>query len=237
MKTIRLYSTLAVLMLLTAQCGREQENQQTDFLYVVVDKTEDDRGADISFCDLKPFIRATSTDPLSGAHIRFSLLTDKKYNSTRSVTLPAVSELESNEIKRKKDVALFETRADSCLKACIETRSGYDHSEIFGAMALLIEDLANCSGTKRLVIVSDLHHNTSTFSVYDTEDFSALQQDPNRIAELLPVSVPLTGMDIHLVHASRNTGDDVLFDGISTILRRYLQSKGARVHIGSSLTL
>lgn len=231
------FSTGIMMMSVLFTCCINNDKRKADCVHVLWDKTDTALHDTIKADQLYDFLPVTSTEPLRGAFVRFSLVTQLKHTPSYTASIPAVDALSSNEIERKKDIQEFKDEIETHIRTCKQAPVGYEYSEIFSAIKASIESLAvcaDCTGRRVLVVLSDLHQNTPAWSVFDTVKWNALLKNPELIDSLVPVSGSLKGIELYLVHQPGNITDDTLFDGMSQVFN-HLEKKGIKVHIVSSL--
>ena len=144
---------------------------------------------------------------------------------------------------RRDSVNAFKKRAYCCLASLDSLPVGHDASSIFIGVSRELNELARCSGSRTLIIYSDmLEHQKNGSSAYD-DDFLALMRDsPDSCLKLLggspdgimPLPDRLDGIEVNIICVP-DREDLERFHIVSNWYKKILEERGATVHIAGSL--
>jgi hypothetical protein len=236
MKAIYLIA-ISFMILLVSNCATTEYVPHTDSIVVLIDKTDTGSVDRIDGTFVMPMFSTLIKEPINGAYLMITLITDLVHNPVYKAQLSPEDPEYSNELTRKRDIDSFKRSVDSVFRQANKVKSGRDHSKIFRAISEAIHFISDTKGNgiKRLIILSDFHENSELQRSYKPKEIDDLQKHPERIASFIPVTNPLAGIEIFLVHQPTSQEDDKVFDVISILIKKHLVSKGASVQIVTSL--
>jgi hypothetical protein len=221
---------------LLSNCTETEYTPDINGVLTLIDITDSARIDRINAKDIVPMLSVFNGRSLSGASVGVSLITDLIHSPSYWVHIADEDRDQSNELTRKVTVETFRHSLDSIYDVANSVKSGRNHSEVFRSITDALQTLLGMPYTsKALIIVSDCHENSEQFNSYNPDEIQALVQHPERMDSFIPVQKSLTGIEVFIVHQPASVRDDRIFDVVSNAIKAYLTSKGAVVHIVTSL--
>ena len=233
-----------LLIIFHSQCYTYTKKEATDCLSVVFDRSDTHQLVrQIVSNHIVSFLRVDTTDAnyLFGANVMFTSISDFRFGKKSTVRLNSVSLAESNINDRRKEINGFHSKLKQALKEYSITVPPTSQSFVFYTLMRSLDELASCKEcyTRKMVLISDAHDNTDTFSVFNNQHIALMQNNPDSLERkldvLYPVEHSLQGIELIICHIPRSQDEDYRFQIITDFLKRYLSKKGITVVITTGI--
>lgn len=235
MKTILTITILSVTLLF-AGCTLNKTGSSA-IIYTLVDKTD----TLYALPDPDKIIALYGFDQsmYNGGSFQLSDFTKVSFNDIQQQHLDVGSELLSNQLNRKRLISAFKDNIRSGISTAINAPVGANNSSIYFPLATALNTVAQSKADRKYVIAySDLMENSGYICFYHAKVFRELQDNPDRIKELLLSQVPLqslSGITIYLSYIPRNSLDDQRYKVVANFFANLFESKGAKVIISPTI--
>lgn len=180
-------------------------------------------------------LAVTSADPLAGADVLLTKISDMRYTQQYKVSIPSTSFLQHVEFERKDSIESFKRNLERAVQAIKQEQRGKTKSHVFFAIFNRINSLADCGHchTRKLYIVTDARENTGIYYSYtETHTDSALW---HKLDSAYTLHEDAKTVEVIFVHISRNHSEDDGFHAIATSLIQYLQNRGISARISPTV--
>lgn len=166
-------------------------------------------------------------------------ITNYSYDNVNEITLTSELRMISNPFKRNKEVKRFKQQIDSSLNSLYDNNMSINKSCIYEPVMRELNRLSKSKSHHRFMIInSDLAENSDLFSVYRSNDFTELQNHPDKIMEILRTKIEpenLKGIAVYFVYKPKNDEDNKRFLIMVSLFKKILETNGAEVSIGTTL--
>ena len=173
-------------------------------------------------------------EPKDGIEIGIVYVTDVHRNTKKVLSLPTGStDIFATELDRKIQTNAFEKQLDTLFQSIVTVKIGYDKSQIFKAINRELTYLSKqeVSGTKQLIVYSDLQENSSLFSVHTKHNTSWKLPTPE-LAEFIQqeISIPfsLQGVGMNIIHTQTQEAE-VIFDKMLEVYQHIYEPVGLKI--------
>lgn len=198
---------------------------------VLIDRTEID-GYKPSATELIQQIKPQSTE--AGVRITLRSISDITYNSKQTFELPkATLGWMGNEDQRRKNIKKFYKQFGDSIETSNQKEHRFSRSEIYRSLIEELNQLAKVSGTKKVLLFSDLKEH-SFFSVYNKQHLDLLEKHPKKVQKLFEQAIPvddLKGIELHILYQP-TLEDAHLFSQLLAIYKKILEPKGVTITVG-----
>lgn len=165
-------------------------------------------------------------------------LSDVPHGVVAVNSLPEANSNYVTEQRRKAQFLEFLKQTEAMMSTTRHIEGDKSASHLYVGIAEELNLLSKSKATNRMLFVSsDLHENTSWFSVYDEEDRIQLLRHPDSVVRRFEERFPLgdlTGVKVYMVH-SASTETQEIFEAMSKLYTYMLGAKGAEVYTTSNL--
>lgn len=213
-------------------CALHEKPPAIEFT-AVVDLTEDSIATvqELNVGNIKGITRSEQ-NLKQGITVTLKSISDTRYGQSYTSVLPSVSELNMNDLERKKEQTQFWDKVESDIQTIKNQTHDRKQSYVIHGIVSALNSLTNNKdkGVQILAILSDLAENTPTFSVFNRRDFSLLKKEPEKFKKYIDASYQPSGsihnVQIYFVH--RPGANDEVYHLMATILKEYFLEKGAK---------
>lgn len=221
------------LILFVLFIGCEEYNSKIRYLSIVIDLTEED--------SYKPSAKEVLSylekgHPSDGIELSLRYIGETRYAEKYRFVLPKgeTGWLSNDDTRRTKRRMLLQNFKD--------TLSNYQNrlslrSEIFRLVVDEANKLSELSGTRSILLYSDLKEHSSLFSVYDKRQLQKLYKSPKLLASKfskeVPIAKDLSGITIHILHQPK-LQDDQLFTALVALYQAVFEPRGASVIVSKT---
>lgn len=227
--TLLIYSAVCILA-----CNEKPTTQSITW---VADLTEE-HFAGFTGRDIREY-SALSRDANNGESIRIVPITDVGFNLSYELEIQKQGNvLMGNDYDRGFDTTEYFIQIDSVISSLSKLKSDRNTSVIFKVISEELNQLAESSADKRIIIINSDLMEKSFIDFYDKEIFQAFQNNPNSIEEELLNKYPLgdlSGIEVFLVYLPRDKRESDRFETVSGFYKNLLGTKGAKVKVIGSL--
>jgi hypothetical protein len=175
-----------------------------------------------------------------GASYTLVPISDVQYAPITHFEIPPRPVLLQNPGERQREINGFLSDISSSLEELKTEPSGKPKSEVYTSVAHQLNALASDNiNEKHIIIYSDLFENTDLFSVYKESDRDLLCLNPDAVEKLFSNSVPLVdlkGISVDLIYTAPDYKSSKVYGYMSSLYRKILESKNAKVTISGSFT-
>lgn len=227
--------TLLAVMLLVIPCSCT--NKQVPILDMVVCLDNTDTIDHLSFDGIRPIFDFDRF--LWFEHnTTFRELSDVDCGVSTSVRLPKGSSSEQTEQIRKAHVRSYLNQLENSFLQNEFQVGNRSESHIYIAVAQELNKLAlQSQATNRVILISsDMHEHSALFSVYNSQDYDLLLNQPDSVIKRFNNAFPLPdlrGIQVEIIYRA-NTQTNEVFSHMARLYQMMLGLKGAQVYISGS---
>ncbi len=222
-----------VIILLVLFIGCEEYHPTTKHLSTIIDLTEEDSYKPSAKEVLSYLENGHSSD---GVELSLRYVGETRYAEKYQFILPTgETGWFSNEDTRR-------TKRRMLLQSFNDTLSSYENrlslrSEVFRLVTQETNRLSKLSGSRSILLYSDLKEHSSLFSVYDKRQVKQLYKSPKLLAQnfskKVPIAKDLSGITIHILYQPK-LQEDQLFTALVALYRAVFESRGASVKVSKT---
>ncbi len=238
MKSLIIYIFSTVLF---SACSSTDKKQVNQCLFILPDITDTLFAIDaLSENTICKGLSVTTDNPNAGATVHFIPITNMRYTKDNAVIIPCDIE-QDNEWERKLAIDSFKRLIQLQCDSVKTHHKGINGSAIFENLEYVLQRASECKGYNSLDIkvLSDLRQFSPLCNTYDTNKLSEFMIAPTLCGDWFDntyyIPVSLKGITIWFIHQSKTVSEDHAFHIISTFLKFYLEDKGAKVFIQTTL--
>jgi hypothetical protein len=172
------------------------------------------------------------TKPKASAKYSQSIISEVHLNQEFSEELESANPAKFNPYRRKATVKNFVVKVENAVKDLENTKYDRESSNIFIALANIINKVAKNDKDRQLVIIqSDMLDNSFMFSAYNKQQMEKVENSPEFLTEILekhtPITQSLKKMRVVILYQP-NAQTDFSFRLLTQRYKDYLLSKGVK---------
>ncbi len=175
----------------------------------------------------------------NGERVRIQPITEFGFNNIKSFRIDAVENLlTSNDYEREGQIDNYFMSIDSVLAEIRCERKERAGSAIFKPLSEELNRLSESMADTKIVIVNSDLMEKSFIDFYSPKTYNQLKSSPNKIQDTLLKHYPLKkldGIEINIIYKPQDKVDSEHFEIVSDFYKDFLESQGAKVHIGANL--
>lgn len=235
MKVASFISTLPIILAVCfSSCESEPMSQSVSIL---LDQTEEQ----FTHISTEEFtsISLLTVNENNGESVRIQPITEFGFNEVRSFKIEAVKNpLTGNDYEREGDIDNYLLGIDSAISELLCERKERTGSVIYKIMSEELNCLSESKANKRILIVNSDLMEKSFIDFYLQGTFNLLKNHPDKVQDKLLKNYPLkklNGIEIYIIYKPVDKMDSERFEIVSGFYKEFLESQGAKVHIGANL--
>jgi hypothetical protein len=176
--------------------------------------------------------------PSDGLELSLSYVSETRYADKHQFVLPkGATGLLSNEDSRRTKRRLLLSQFKDTLGNIQKNFKALTHSEIFRLVTNQLSRLSKMTGSKTLLLFSDLKEHSSLYSVYNKRQLQILLKSPELVAkkfcEQVQLNQDLSGITIHVLYQPK-LEDDQVFTALVALYRVVFEAKGAVIKVSKT---